>query len=104
MPLSPTIVPVPFPVPAGITKGRKHRTTWTSYEALAGLYDYLQLDRAAAAADSGWRKSSYSGDNGGECVEVASAGAVLVRDTTDRTGPVLTFTADTWRAFTATIK
>jgi Domain of unknown function (DUF397) len=29
---------------------------------------------------------------------------VLVRDTTDRTGPVLTFTADAWRAFTAMIK
>lgn len=55
LPPSPTIVPIPFPVPAGITKGRKHRTTWTSYEALAGLHDYLQLDRAAAAAGSGWR-------------------------------------------------
>jgi Domain of unknown function (DUF397) len=54
--------------------------------------------------ESIWRKSSYSGDNGGECVEVASAGAVLVRDTTDRTGPVLTFTADAWREFTTTIK
>ena len=53
--------------------------------------------------ESNWRKSSYSGDNGGECVEVASAEAVLVRDTTDRNGPVLTFTADAWRAFTATI-
>ena len=55
LPPSPTIVPIPFPVPGGITKGRKHRTTWTSYEALAGLHDYLQLDRAAAAAGSGWR-------------------------------------------------
>ena len=54
--------------------------------------------------ESNWRKSSYSGDNGGECVEVASAGAVLVRDTADRNGPVLTFTADAWRAFTATIR
>ena len=55
LPPSPAIVPIPFPVPAGITKGRKHRITWTSYEALAGLHDYLQLDRAAAAAGSGWR-------------------------------------------------
>ncbi len=47
LPLSPTIVPIPFPVSAGITKGRKRRTTWTAYEALAGLHDYLQLDRAA---------------------------------------------------------
>ncbi|MDQ2814749.1 MAG: DUF397 domain-containing protein [Actinomycetota bacterium] len=53
--------------------------------------------------ESSWRKSSYSGDNGGECVEVATAADVLVRDAADRSGPVLTFTADAWRAFTATI-
>ena len=53
--------------------------------------------------DSNWRKSSYSGSNGGECVEVATAGTVLVRDTADRNGPMLTFTADAWRAFTAAI-
>jgi hypothetical protein len=51
-----------------------------------------------------WRKSSYSGDNGGACVEVATAQAVLVRDTTDRSGPVVTFTADAWQAFLATIR
>ncbi len=54
--------------------------------------------------ESNWRKSSYSGSNGGECVEVATAGAVLIRDTADRGGPVLTFTAKAWRAFTATIR
>ena len=54
--------------------------------------------------DSIWRKSSYSGSNGGECVEVATAGAVLVRDTADRSGPVLRFTAEAWRAFTAAIR
>jgi hypothetical protein len=53
--------------------------------------------------ESNWRKSSYSADNGGACVEVASAEAVLVRDTTDRHGPVLTFSANAWRAFTRTI-
>ena len=62
LPPSPTIVPVPFPVPAGITKGRKHRVTWTSYEALAGLHDYLQLDRAAAADGSGWRPPARWGE------------------------------------------
>ena len=38
-----------------------------------------------------WRKSSYSGNNGGNCVEAGSApGAVLVRDTKqDEHGPVL---------------
>ena len=47
-----------------------------------------------------WRKSSYSGGNGGSCVELASDdGVVLVRDTTDRDGGTLTFTAGAWTAF-----
>jgi hypothetical protein len=54
--------------------------------------------------ESNWRKSSYSGDNGGACVEVATAQAVLVRDTTDRSGPVVTFTADAWQAFLTAIR
>ena len=55
--------------------------------------------------ESSWRKSSYSGDNGGECVEVASAsGAVLVRDTTARSGPARVFTAEAWRVFIATVE
>lgn len=55
LPPVPTAIPIPFPVPAGITKGRKFRTTWISYDALAGLHDYLQLERAAATEGSGWR-------------------------------------------------
>jgi cobalamin biosynthesis protein CobT len=54
--------------------------------------------------ESNWRKSSYSGSNGGECVEVATAGAVLVRDTADRNGPVLAFTTDAWRAFVSAVR
>ena len=47
-----------------------------------------------------WRKSSYSTNNGGSCVEVAgTARVVLVRDTTDRDGQTLAFTAEAWRAF-----
>jgi hypothetical protein len=49
----------------------------------------------------GWRKSSYSDGNGGNCVEVADDGAILVRDTTDRDGVTLTFTAQAWEKFTA---
>lgn len=49
--------------------------------------------------DPRWRKSSYS-DYGGECVEVAAADHVLLRDTRDRTGPVLRFTPQEWRRFT----
>ena len=48
-----------------------------------------------------WRKSSFSFSNG-NCVEVASG--VAVRDTQDRQGPVLKFSAAKWRAFTAALK
>jgi hypothetical protein len=51
-----------------------------------------------------WRKSSYSGANGGQCVEVAADGPVLVRDTTDRDGATLTFTAAAWQQFTASLR
>jgi hypothetical protein len=47
-----------------------------------------------------WRKSSYSGANGGSCVEVASADNVAVRDTTDCEGVTLQFTAAAWQEFT----
>ncbi len=47
-----------------------------------------------------WRKSSYSGANGGQCVEVASAVDVAVRDTTNRDGVTLNFTAKAWQQFT----
>jgi Domain of unknown function (DUF397) len=52
-----------------------------------------------------WRKASYSGTNGGACVETGSTGqAVMVRDSTDREGPKLAFTPQTWREFTRNIK
>ena len=53
-----------------------------------------------------WRKASYSGDNGGACVEVARnlPGTVAVRDSKDPAGPVLMFSPDEWSAFTAAIK
>ena len=54
---------------------------------------------------TGWRKSSYSGSEGGSCVELASGGgAVLVRDTTDRDGGTLAFSAGAWQAFTGGLK
>jgi hypothetical protein len=52
-----------------------------------------------------WRKSSYSGDNGGTCVEVGIAGlAVAVRDSKDPDGPLLAFARDEWKAFAEQVK
>jgi len=58
------------------------------------------LDRAV------WRKSSYSGDTGGDCVEVARnlPGIVAVRDSKDQAGPVLAFTPTQWRAFVVGVR
>jgi len=62
LPPKPTGVPIPFPVPAGVTKGRKFRSTWITYEALAAVHHYLGLDRAAAADGSPWLPSRSWGE------------------------------------------
>jgi len=49
-----------------------------------------------------WFKSSYSSGDGGECVEVAACsrvGAVHVRDSKDVAGPQLTVAPEAWAAF-----
>ncbi|PZF96407.1 DUF397 domain-containing protein [Micromonospora endophytica] len=50
-----------------------------------------------------WKKSTRS--NAGDCVEVATPPqAVMIRDSKDRQGPVLSFTADQWTGFVQRIK
>ena len=54
--------------------------------------------------DLRWRKSSYSGNGGGNCVEVAADGRVLVRDSQDRAGTVLRLPSAAWRRFADRVK
>jgi hypothetical protein len=55
--------------------------------------------------DPRWRKSTFSGNGGSDCVEVGNAtGAVLVRDTKRRDGGSLRFAPDAWSRFTAELK
>jgi Domain of unknown function (DUF397) len=54
--------------------------------------------------DLRWRKSSYSGNGGGNCVEVAVGGRVMVRDSQDRAGTVLRFPPAAWRKFADQVK
>jgi hypothetical protein len=59
-----------------------------------------------------WRKSSYSGGNGGQCVEVATLTTNLdrpqmicaVRDSKNPEGPVLAFSPGPWRTFAGRVK
>ncbi|MGS2619534.1 DUF397 domain-containing protein [Micromonospora sp. LZ34] len=53
-----------------------------------------------------WRKSTRSGDNGGNCVEVADnlPDLVAVRDSKDAAGPTLTFSPAAWTCFAQSMK
>ena len=57
-------------------------------------------------SDATWRKSSYSGGNGGNCVEVAVLpdDSRAVRDSKDPEGPMLVFAPATWRTFATAVK
>jgi hypothetical protein len=62
-----------------------------------------------AVADGNWRKSSYSQNNGGECVEwaparAATTGHIPVRDSKNPAGPTLTFTPTAWSTFITALK
>lgn len=61
-----------------------------------------RIDVSAAA----WRKSSYSNQDGGACVEVADGfpGVLPVRDSKDPQGPALVFSAAAWSAFVADVR
>ncbi|WP_445526541.1 DUF397 domain-containing protein [Streptomyces cyslabdanicus] len=56
--------------------------------------------------DAAWRKSSYSNQAGGDCVEVADAvtDVVPVRDSKVPHGPSLAFEAGSWAAFIGDLK
>jgi hypothetical protein len=48
-----------------------------------------------------WRKSTYSGDQGGDCLEIAETPhtTLAVRDSKNPTGPHLTFAPATFTTF-----
>jgi hypothetical protein len=59
-----------------------------------------------------WRTSSYSGGNGGQCIQVDAitnspdglGGLCAIRDSKDPLGATLTFSAQQWRKFTDELK
>ncbi|MFC4054016.1 DUF397 domain-containing protein [Actinomadura syzygii] len=52
-----------------------------------------------------WRKSTRSGHQGGECVEVANLTAMIgVRDSKDPNGSKLTISPAAWTVFTREVK
>ncbi|MEU0615701.1 DUF397 domain-containing protein [Streptomyces albogriseolus] len=59
-----------------------------------------------AAALTGWRKSSYSGSEGGSCLEVLDdhPTGVPVRDSKVPQGPALVFPSTGWTSFVTAVK
>ncbi|WP_330454707.1 MULTISPECIES: DUF397 domain-containing protein [unclassified Streptomyces] len=55
---------------------------------------------APAAPELTWFKSSYSGAEGGQCLEFAAAPVrVYIRDSKQASGPVLTVGTSAWTGF-----
>ncbi|MEV7292103.1 DUF397 domain-containing protein [Streptomyces microflavus] len=60
---------------------------------------------ADASALKGWFKSSYSGGDQGECLEVARGHATVpVRDSKAAHGPAVVLSADGWSSFVTALK
>ncbi|MEO3815421.1 DUF397 domain-containing protein [Plantactinospora sp. B24E8] len=64
--------------------------------------------RAVALPEVAWHVSTRSGSGSGNCVEAGpvldTSGRVAVRDSMDRTGPVLLHPGDRWTSFLAALK
>ena len=67
-------------------------------------YSGGQGGQCVEVGNATWRKSSFSSGQGGQCVEVANADGIAVRDTTDRDGGTLIFSTEAWGRFTASLR
>ncbi|PAZ16025.1 integrase [Streptomyces sp. SA15] len=54
LPRRPTEVPIEFPVPAPLAKGRKFRRTWITFEDLERVHGHVRLDRQMTGVGSTW--------------------------------------------------
>ncbi|MGW3014786.1 DUF397 domain-containing protein [Streptomyces longwoodensis] len=87
-------------------------------ENTASLRTGIQWRKSSYSSDQGgncvecapvgaltWRKSTYSGDQGGNCLEIAPSStpcpAIAVRDSKNPAGPVLSFRPGAFREFVA---
>ena len=64
-----------------------------------------QHDQTLSAADPRWFKSSFSGQEGGACVEgLRLPSGIAIRDSKDKAGPNLQFSTDAWNDLISSIK
>jgi Domain of unknown function (DUF397) len=77
----------------------------SSYSGTNGDCVEVGSDGAILVRDTeAWRKSTHSGTNG-DCIETATGqGVILVRDTKNRDGGALAFGADAWASFVTSLQ
>ncbi|GEC08989.1 toxin [Streptomyces spinoverrucosus] len=66
--------------------------TWVQWRKSSYSSDQGGNCVECASVGLAWRKSTYSGDQGGNCIEVAEApcATIAIRDSKTPTGPMLT--------------
>ena len=91
--------------PRGRVPGRGTRCSPTA-RVLAGDLTAVGRVTPPGTGVGLWRKATYSGSNGGGCVEVTGTpdAAIAISDSKDPDGPRLAFTAADWRAFLCQVK
>ncbi|MGP3973577.1 DUF397 domain-containing protein [Streptomyces sp. 8N114] len=65
------------------------------------------MTSASSLPCTAWRKSSYSTDSGGNCLEVATdypGPSLPVRDSKNPHGPALLISAPAWQAFITQVR
>lgn len=74
--------------------------TWRKSTYSGGSGDNC-IEASDSLTHARWRKSTYSGGDGGDCIEFAAdlPGVIPVRDSKDPQGPALAFTPAAWTAF-----
>ena len=78
--------------------------TWISRRPAAGSFRDSRYC-PSVPGDATLRKSSYSGNNGGNCVEVGNASRLItIRDSKVPDDPRLVFGREAWKAFAASLK
>jgi hypothetical protein len=60
----------------------------------------MSMERGTDTGQLVWRKSSHSGPEGGDCVEVAEMiDAIVVRDSKNKRGPKMSLPREAWAIF-----
>jgi hypothetical protein len=76
------------------------RVTWRKSSFSGGSGDDC-IEASTSLTRARWRKSTHSDGDGGNCIEFADnvPDVIPVRDSKDPQGPALTFTPTAWTAF-----